>query len=198
MAVARRSRGTRVPASSRPSAMGRVSSKTASLVKLRMAKLSSCAMGEGLAVPAASMREMERVRRYTFARYRVLCARRKAGLVFRWPLDVVDGEDVDGAEGAFELQAQLFLDGGGEGGVAFRVGGLEGEVVPGGQASLVLDGALEHGTQKAGNAFCGEVADGHDVAVGIHAGLDVGPSGFGRGRVGDGGVDGFDFGGLEL
>jgi len=48
MEVRRRSRGTRLPTSSWPSAMGRVSSKTASLVKLRMAKVSSQWMGQGL------------------------------------------------------------------------------------------------------------------------------------------------------
>ena len=45
-----------------PSAIGSVSSKTASLVKLRMAKLSICAMGQWWAAPVASMRSMVSLR----------------------------------------------------------------------------------------------------------------------------------------
>src|SRR5215475_3817509 len=53
MASRNRCRGTRVPISMRPSAAGRVSSNTESLVKLRMAKLSSHLMGHGSNLPPA-------------------------------------------------------------------------------------------------------------------------------------------------
>src|ERR1039458_10015357 len=145
IALRRRSSGTRLPASSRPSAMGRVSSKTASLVKLRMAKLSSCAMGHGWAAPAKSMRSIVRRRRnikdrvlgpgcqVRGSRFEVRGSRFEEKLVVGGVVDVVDDEYVDGTAGAFELQTQLLLDGGGEGGVAVGVGGLvgvlEGEVV---------------------------------------------------------------------
>src|SRR5579859_2755548 len=52
MSCLRRSRGTREPISIKPSARGRVSSKMGSLVKLRMAKLSSHLMGQGRICPS--------------------------------------------------------------------------------------------------------------------------------------------------
>src|SRR5262249_45361842 len=54
MASRRRSRGTRAPISIKPSVAGSVSSKTGSLVKLRMAKLSSHFSGQGVGLPATS------------------------------------------------------------------------------------------------------------------------------------------------
>src|ERR1039458_4073345 len=162
IALRRRSSGTRLPASSRPSAMGRVSSKTASLVKLRMAKLSSCAMGQAWAWPAASMREMESFRRYTVARYRVLCARRKAGLVLRRPFDVVDYHHLHRPSRRFQFQPKLFLQRGGDGRTAGpEVAGssgvhplieceFQGEIVGlGRQACLVLDRPPREAAEEA-------------------------------------------------
>src|SRR5580698_1286552 len=99
MAGVRRSRGTRVPASSRPSATGRVSSKMASLVKLRMAKLSIHAMGHGMASPAAVMRSMRSLRRNIRGRLQAA---------------VVEDEDDDGGEEAVDAEvvpAALFEPG---------------------------------------------------------------------------------------
>ena len=71
IAVLSRSSGTLLPASSNPSPTGSVSSKTASLVKLRIAKLSIQRIGHACRPPAESTRSMEIRRANMLPLYRI-------------------------------------------------------------------------------------------------------------------------------
>ena len=73
-------------------------------------------------------------------------------LVFRWLCDVVDYEVGDGLVRGFELEAELLLHRGEDGGPAFRVAlgpfaaNLKLVTVDAVEAGFVDDGRLHHGT----------------------------------------------------